>query len=176
LPWGGLPGRLVIVGVGGLQFSLAVVRACRLGSLPRPARVLPGSAGPGLGFGRPGLRGADGLVPLLPRLVPLLPRPGHLLLSGPFGLGGPSLRGLPFGRGLLLGGSLRRQRLGQPRLGLQRRSTRLPGLGLGPLGAGLEPGPGLLCRGDLRLERGLVPRGVLAGPVRSSLTASIPTW
>ena len=75
------------------------------------------------------------------RLVPLLPRRGHLLLRGPR---------------LLFGGGLRLPRRGQPRLSLCRRSTRLPRISLGPLG-----------RRDLRLEPGpllgLVPRGVPAG-------------
>jgi hypothetical protein len=43
------------------------------------------------------------------------------IFSGPLGLGGPRLRGVPDGRGILLGGGLRRQRLGQPRIGLVRR-------------------------------------------------------
>ena len=85
-------------------------------------------------------------------LVPLLPRRGYLLLRG--------LR-------LLLGGGLRLARLGQPRLCLRRRSMRLPRIRLGPLGAHLKPGPGLLGRRDLRFEPGpqpgLVPLGIPAG-------------
>jgi len=96
------------------------LRAGRLGSLPRPGRVLLGIAGPGLGLARPAVR-----------LVPLLLRPGHPLLRGPLVLGGPCLRG----RGLLLGGSLGRQRLGQLRIGLQRRQARLPGISLGLVAA-----------------------------------------
>ena len=96
---------------------------------PRPGA--PGPAPPGPSLGRPGLRAGH-------RLVPLLPRRGHLLLRGPR---------------LLLGGGRRLPRLGQPRLGL--------------LGAGLKPGPGLFGRRDLRLEPGpqpgLVPLGVPAG-------------
>jgi len=40
-------------------------------------------------------------------------------LGGPLG-GGPRLRSLPDDQGIMLGGSLRRQRLGQPRIGLLR--------------------------------------------------------
>ena len=136
---GGLPGRLVTVGAGTLQPSLGVIRAGRLGRVP------PGLPGPGLGPGRPGLRAGH-------RLVPLLPRRSHLPLRGPC---------------LLLGGGLRRPRLGQPRLGLPCGQARLPCIRLGLLGAGLKPGPGLLGRRDLRLEPGaqlgLVPLGVPAG-------------
>ena len=60
---------------------------------------------------------------------------------GPLGLGDPCLRGLPRGPRLLLGGGLRLPRLGQPRLGLHRRSTRLPRLSLGPLAAPPEREP-----------------------------------
>ena len=96
---------LVLLGVpAGLRHLLlrglahpVQLRPSRLGRLPRPRRVLPGLGGPGLGLGhprlgpgRPGLRAAH-------RLVPLLPRRGHLLPRGPR---------------LLLGGGLRRQRLG----------------------------------------------------------------
>ena len=102
------------------------LRPSRLGRLPRPRRVLPGLGGPGLGLGhprlgpgRPGLRAAH-------RLVPLLPRRGHLLPRGPR---------------LLLGGGLRRQRLGPPRLSLRCRSTRLPRISLGPLAAPPEREP-----------------------------------
>ena len=93
-----------------------------LGLLPRPGRVLLAIADRGLGLGRPGLRAAH-------RSVPLLPRRGHLLL-----------RGLSRGHRLLLGGSLRSHRPRQPRAGLLRRGARLPGLSLGPLGAGLKRG------------------------------------
>ena len=117
----------------------------------RAGRVLLGISGLGLGFGGPGLCASD-------RLVPLLLRRGHLLLRGPLGLGGPFLRGL----GLLLGGSLRRQRLGQLGIGLYRRGARLLGIGLGLFGTGPKPGPGLLCRRDLRFEPG--PPGRRAGP------------
>ena len=114
------------------------LRAGRPGRLPRLGCVLPGTAGPGLGLAR-------------------------LILRGPLGLGDPCLRGLLRGHGVLLGGSLRRQRPGQPGIGLLRRSARLSGLSLGLLGAGLQGGPGLLCRRDLRSEPGpqpgLVPRG-----------------
>ena len=96
---------LVLLGVpAGLRHLLlrglahpVQLRPSGLGRLPRPRRVLPGLVGPGLGLGhprlgpgRPGLRAAH-------RLVPLLPRRGHLLPRGPR---------------LLLGGGLRRQRLG----------------------------------------------------------------
>ena len=145
MPPGGLPGRLVTVGVGTLRLSLGVIRAGRLGRVPRPGRVLPGLAGPGLGLGRPGLRAGH-------RLVPLLPRRSQLLLRGPR---------------LLLGGGLRLPRLGLPRLGLPRGEARLPRISLGLLGPGPKPGPGLFGRRDLRLEPGpqpgLVPLGVLAG-------------
>ena len=124
------------------------LRPGRLGRLPRPRRVLSGLGHPRLGPGRPGLRAGH-------RLVPFLPRRGHLLPRGPR---------------LLLGGGLRLPRLGQPRLRLRRRSGRLLRLGqprLGLLGAGLKPGPGLLGRGDLRFQPGpqpgLVPLGVPAG-------------
>ena len=92
------------------------LRPSRLGRLQRPRRVLPGLAGPRLGLGRPGLRAAH-------RLVPLLPGRGHLLPRGPR---------------LLLGGSLRLPRLGQPLLSLcslvapperESRPTRVPRVG-----------------------------------------------
>ena len=147
---GGLSGRAIALRAGTLRLRLGVLRGGRLGRLPRLARVLLGSTGPGLGLGRPGFRAAD-------RSVPLLPRRSHLLLSSPLGLGGPCLRSLF----LPLSGCLRRQRLSQLRISL--------------LGTGLKPGPGRLCRRNLRFEPGpqlsLVPRGVLAGlrhlPVRS---------
>ncbi len=142
---GGLPGRLVTVGVGLLRLSLGVIRAGRLGRLPRPGRVLPGLAGPGLGLGRPGLGAGHRLVPLLPRRCQLL------------------LRGLR----LLLGSGLRLPRLGLPRVGLPRGEARLPRISLGLLGPGLKPGPGFFGRRDLRLKPGpllgLVPLGVPAG-------------
>ena len=47
----------------------------------------------------------------------------------------------PCGLGLLLGGSPRRHRPGQQRIGLQRRSTRLSGLRLGPRAAPPEREP-----------------------------------
>ena len=93
------------------------LRAGRLRRLPRPGRVLLGVPGPGLCAGH--------------RVVPLLLRGGQLLIRGLLCPGGPC----PRGRGLLFGGGLRRQRLGQPRLGLQRGRSRLRGLGLGPLAA-----------------------------------------
>ncbi len=134
---GRLPGRLVTVGVGTLRLSLGVIRAGRLGRVPRPGRVLPGLAGPGPRAGH--------------RLVPLLPRRGQLLLRGPR---------------LLLGGGLRLPRLGLPRLGLPRGEARLPRISLGLLGPGLKPGPGFFGRRDLRLKPGpllgLVPLGVPA--------------
>ena len=100
------------------------LRAGRLGRLPRPRRILPGLAGPGLGLGRPRLRACHRLVPLPPRRGRLLPR-----------LLGLCLRGLPRGHRPLLSGGLRRQRLAQPRLSLRRRSTRLPRISLRPLAA-----------------------------------------
>ena len=79
-------------------------------------------------------------------------RRGHLLLRGPR---------------LLLGGGPRRPRLGEPCLSFRRCSPRLPRIGLGLLGAGLKPGPGVFRRRDLRFEPGaqlgLVPLGVPAG-------------
>ena len=51
------------------------LRAGRLGSLPRPGRVLRGGPDPGLCLAR-----------LAVRLAPLLLRRGHLLLGGPLGL------------------------------------------------------------------------------------------
>ena len=138
-----------------------------------PARPAPparrrGLAGPGLGLGRPRLGSGRPGLRAAHRLVPLLPRRGHLLPRGLLGLGGPCLRGLPRGHRLLLGGGLRRQRLGQPRLSLRRRSTRLPRTTLGPLGTALKPGPGLLARRDLRFQPGpqlgLILRSVLTGP------------
>ena len=134
LSWGGLPGRLVAVGAGRPHLSLGVL-AGRLGRLPCPGRVLPGIAGPGLRLGRPGLRAAD-------RIVPLLPRRGRLLLPGPLGLGGPCPRGL----GLLLGSGLRRQRLGPLRIGLPCGQACLLGLSLGPLAAAPEPEPWTAAR------------------------------
>ena len=180
---GGLSGRHITFSGGTLRFRLGLLRRGRLGGLPRPARLLlsstgPGlrlglprparvllsSTGPGLGLGHPGLGlGHPGLRLGRPgfraadRGVPLLPHRSHLLPSSPFGLGGPCLRSLCFP----LSGCLRRQRLSKLRISL--------------LGTGLKPGPGRLCRRDLRFEPGpqfsLVPRSVLAGlhhlPVRS---------
>ena len=96
----------------GVLAGLVQLRAGRLGRLPRLGRILPGAPGPELGRRRP-------------------------LLGGPPGLGNLCPRGL----GLLLGGSLRRQRPGQPGIGLLRRSTRLSGLSLGPRAAPPERGP-----------------------------------
>ena len=146
---GGLPGRLVRVGAG----SLSVIGAGRFGRVLGPGRVLPGL---GFGLGRPGLRAR-------PRIIPLLPRRGHLLLCGPLGPGSPCLRAPR----LLLGGGLRLPSLRQLRLGLPRGHARLPPVSLGLLGTGLKPGPGLLGRRDLRFEPGpqpgLIPLGVPAG-------------
>ena len=197
---GGLPGRLVTLRAGTLQFSLGVLgagleggagvfgrrdlgfeprsqpglvprgvlaglghlpagglagpvqlRAGRLGRLPRLGRVLPGTAGPGLGLAR-------------------------LILRGPLGLGDPCLRGLVRGHGVLLGGSLRRQRRGQPRIGLLRRSTRLSGLTLGLLGAGLQGGPGLLGRRDLGFEPARSPAWSRAASWRAWVTCRSAAW
>ena len=82
-------------------------------------------AGARLGLARPGLG-----------VVPLLLRGGQPLFRGPLGPGNLCLRGFSGGRGLLLGGGLRRQRLGQPRIGLQRRRACLRGIGFGVFGAG----------------------------------------
>ena len=149
LSGGGLPGRLAAAGAGTLRLSLGLIgaglrpgpgvlerrdlrfepgpqlglvpggvlagpvqfRAGRLGRLPGPGRVLSGVPGPGLGRRRPFLGGPPGLGNLCPR-----------------------------GLGLLLGGCPRRHRLGQLRTGLQHRSTRLPGLSLGPRAAPPERG------------------------------------
>ena len=102
------------------------LRPGRLGRLPRPCRVPPGLAGPGLGPGRPRLGPGRPGLRASHRLVPLLPRRGHLLLSGPR---------------LLPGDRRRLPRLSQPRLSLRRRSTRLPRLSLGPLAAPPEREP-----------------------------------
>jgi len=137
---GGLLGRLVAVGEGTLQLSL-------------------GPAGAGLEGGAGVLCRCDLGLERRPQLG-LVPRGvlaglGHLPVSG---LADPDC--------VLFGGGLRRQRLGQPRIGLQRRRVRPRGLGFGVFSAGLEGRAGLLCRCDLGLERrpqlGLVPRGVLA--------------
>ena len=113
--------------------------ACRLARLGRrrppcgppgqplcPGRVLPGVLGPGLGLARPGLRGAD-------RSVPLVPRRSPVLLRGPLDLRNPPLDG----HRLPLGGSLGRHRLGQLRIGLLRRRARLGRIGLGVIGPGV---------------------------------------
>ncbi len=129
---------------------------------------------PGLGFSllgtghkpRPGLLGRRDLslepgpqLGLLPRGV--LPHCGHLLRSGPLSLTSPGVRG----GHLVLGRSLPRHRLSQPRIGLRHGATCLPGLGFSLLGTGHKPRPGLLGRRDLSLEPGpqlgLLPRGVL---------------
>jgi hypothetical protein len=93
------------------------LRAGGLRGLPRLGRVLLGVPSPGLSAGH--------------CVVPLLLRGGYPLRRVPLGRGGPCLRG----RALLFGGGLRRQRLGQPRIGLQRGRASLRGLGLGPLAA-----------------------------------------
>ena len=62
------------------------LRPGRLGRLPRPRRVLPGLAGPGLGLGRPRLGPGRPGLRAGHRLVPLLPRRGHLLPRGLLGL------------------------------------------------------------------------------------------
>ena len=152
------------------------VRPGRLSRFPRPRRVLPGLAGPGLGPGRPGLGAGYRLVPFLPDRSQLLPRGPRLLLSGglclpclpclpriglgPLGLAGPGLGpGRPgFGAGYRLVPFLpdRSQLLPRgPRLLLSGgpRLPCLPRIGLGLLGAGLKPRPGLLSCRDL-LVRG----------------------
>ena len=114
-------GGLRLLGLGQQRLGLLGAglkpRPGLLGRLPRPRRVLPGLTGPGLGLGRPGLGLGRPGFRAAHRLVPLLPRRGHLLLRGPC---------------LLFGGGLRLLGLGQQRLGL--------------LGAGLKPRPGLLGR------------------------------
>ena len=117
----------------------AGLRHLLLRSVAHPVQLRPSR------LGRPRLRAAHFLVPLLARR-------GHLILRGPR---------------LLLGGGPCRQRLGEPCLSFSRCSPRLPRIGLGLIGAGLKPGPGLFrCRGP-RLEPGaqlgLVPLGVPAG-------------
>ena len=150
------------------------LRPGRLGRLPRPRRVLPGLAGPGLGPGRPRLGPGRPGLRAGHRLVPLLPRRGHLLPRGLLGLGGPCLRGLPRGHRLLLGGSLRRQRLGQPRLSLslRRRSTRLPRISLSPLAAPpeREPRPARIPR----VGRPAALPGHLAPPERGQRQMRLP--
>jgi hypothetical protein len=103
------------------------LRAVRFGCLPRPGRIPPGIRRPGLSLSRPG-------VCVGHRIVPLLPRRGHLLLRDPLGLGGPRLCRLTRSRGL-------RYSFGPPRLGLRCCGTRLPGLLLSPLAAPPEREP-----------------------------------
>ena len=81
--------------------------------------------------GHLGLRAGYRVVPLPPYRSQLLPRGPRLLLSGGLGLPRP----------------------GQPRLSLGCCSTRLLRIGLGPLGAGLKPRPGLFSRRDLLVRR-----------------------
>ena len=152
----------------------------RLSRLPRPRRVLPGLAGPGLSPGRPGLRAGYGLVPLLLHRSQLLPRGPRLLLSGGLRLPRPGQPRLSLG--------LRRRRLprpGQPCRSLRRRLPRIPRIGLGPLGAGLKPSPGLPSRRDLlfrrpahpfqlRLSRLPRPRRVLPGLAGPGLSPGRP--
>ena len=54
---------------------------------------------------------------------------------------------------VLFGVGLRRQRLGQPRIGLQRRRVRLRGLGFGVFSAGLAGRAGLSRRSGLNAAR-----------------------
>ena len=114
-----LPHLQVRSHAGTVQLRAGTVQlgAGRLRCLPCPGRVL-------LGF--PGFRVCGGH-----RVVSLPLRGGYPLLRAPLGSGGPC----PRGRGLLIGGGRRRQRLGQPRIGLQRGQACLRGRGVGPLTA-----------------------------------------
>ena len=93
------------------------LRASRLRRLPRPGRILLGLPGPGLAA--PATASSHSCCA------------AATCSSRPAGPGSPCLRG----RGLLFGRGLASQRLGQPRIGLQRGRARLRGLGLGPLAA-----------------------------------------
>ena len=161
----GLRGRHVLLGRSLPRHRLSQPRI----SLGHGATCLPGLGFSLLGTGHkpgPGLLRRRDLsfepgpqLGLLPRGV--LPHRGHLLRGGPLSLTSPGLRG----RHLLLGRSLPRHRLSQPRLSLGHGTTCLPGLGFSLLGTGHKPGPGLLRRRDLSFEPGpqlgLLPRGVL---------------
>ena len=146
----------------------------RLSRLPRPRRVLPGLAGPGLGPGCPGLRTGYRLVPLPPHRSQLLPRSPRLLLSGGLRLPrlprigpGPLGAGLKPRPGLLSRRDLRLRRPAHPvQLHLSRLSPGHPGLRTGyrlvPLPPHrsqlLPPSPRLLLSGGLRLPRPSQPR------------------